>query len=87
MMPFAQQVQVATNHATGAPARLAGMDPPTLGDNERTRKDLKERIARALSFLETSIPEQIDNSEELEIVLPKRSRIPHLELAGIQYTG
>ncbi len=83
MMPFAQQVQVATNHAAGAPARLAGLDLPDLGDDERTLDALKGRIARTLAFLGTIAPAQIDGTEDKEIVLPKRTRIRHLELAGL----
>lgn len=83
MMPFAQQVQVATNHATGAPAHLAGLELPALGDDERNLDQVKGRIARALAFLRTITPHQIDGTEEKEIVLPKRTRVPHLQLAGL----
>ena len=83
MMPFAQQVQVATNHATGAPARLAGLELPVLGDDERNLDEIKSRIERALEFLRTIQPHQIDGTEDKEIVLPKRPRLRHLELAGL----
>ena len=83
MMPFAQQVQVATNHATGAPARLAGLELPALGDDERDLDQVKGRIARALVFLRTITPRQIDGTEDKEIVLPKRARVRHIELAGL----
>lgn len=87
MMPFAQQVQVATSHATGAPARLAGLELPVLGDEERTLPEVRARIARALDFLRGLRPGQIDGSEDREIVMPKRARVRHLELAGLPQLG
>ena len=83
MMPFAQQVQVATNHSAGAPARLTGVELPVLGDDERTLAELKIRIARTLGFLGTINPTQMDGSENTIITLPKRARVRHLELAGL----
>jgi len=83
MMPLAQQIQVATNHATGAPARLAGLDLPPLGDNEKNIDEVKGRIARALAFLKSLRPEQIDGTEEKEIVLPRRARVSHIEQSGL----
>ena len=83
MMPLAGQIQVATNHATGSVARLAGMDPPDLGEPETTMAEVIGRVERALAFLRTIRPEQLDGSAEREIVLPRRARIAHLEQAGI----
>lgn len=83
MMPLAGQIQVATNHATVSVARLAGMDPPDLGEPETTMAEVIGRVERALAFLRTIRPEQLDGSEEREIVLPKRARVAHLEQAGI----
>ena len=84
MMPLAQQIQVATNHATGAPARLAGLDLPPLGDDEKTLDEVKGRIGRALGFLKALRPDQIDGTEEKEIILPRRARVAHIEQSGLQ---
>ena len=83
MMPLAQQVQVATNHAGGAPARLAGLPLPELGDDERTLEQMLDRITRTLDFLATLTPRQLDGGAEREITLPKRTHVRHLELAGL----
>jgi hypothetical protein len=83
MMPFAQQIEVATNNAAATPARLAGRDLPFLGDDERTFDQSKARIARTLAFLDTVTPAEIDGTEDKLITIPKRNRVRHLELAGL----
>lgn len=83
MMPLAGQIQVATNHATGSVARLAGLEPPDLGEPETTLAQVIARVERALVFLRGIAPHQLDGSEEREIVLPRRARIAHLDQAGI----
>ncbi len=69
MFPFLRQVQLATDHAKGGPARLAGLEPPKMEDNETSFADLKARVARVQSFLETLQAAQIDGSEERRITL------------------
>ncbi|MDR0577269.1 MAG: DUF1993 domain-containing protein [Candidatus Accumulibacter sp.] len=69
MFPLSRQVQIATDHAKGAAARLAGVDVPKYEDNEQTIEELQARIAKTLAFLETFRAAQIDGSEEREIVL------------------
>jgi hypothetical protein len=53
MFPFARQVMIATDHAKGAPARLAGMDVPSYADTETTLAELQARIAKTIAFLQT----------------------------------
>ena len=60
MFPFKRQVQIATDFAKAAPARLAGLTPPMLDDNEKTFADLKTRIAKTLDFMGGAKPEQIE---------------------------
>ena len=83
MMPLAQQGQVATNHATGGAARLAGLEPPVIGEDERTIEEMQARIGRAITFLDSLRPEQIDGSEDRLITLARRKEVPHLRLAGL----
>ena len=70
MLPFARQVQIATDFARGAAARLAGSEPPAMEDNERTMAELRTRLDRSIAFLATFVPAQIDGSEGREIVRP-----------------
>lgn len=56
MLPLWRQVTIATDHAKGASARLAGRDVPSFADSETTLAELKDRIAKTLEFIAT-IPE------------------------------
>jgi hypothetical protein len=80
MFPFTKQVQIATDFAKGAPARLAGIAVPSYEDNEQSFADLHARIAKTLSFMDTIKPEQVDGSEEREIVVfpgtPREMKFP-----------
>ena len=69
MLPFSRQVQIATDHAKGAMARLAGVDMPSYPDTEATFEELQARIAKTLAFVNEFKPEQLDGSESREVVL------------------
>ena len=68
MFNFTRQVQIATDFAKGVSARLAGLDVPAFEDNESSFKELGARIEKTLQFIATIKPEQIDGSENNEIV-------------------
>ncbi len=67
MLPLSRQVRAATDHATNAMARLAGVEPPSLTSGEASFAELKERIGQAIAFVKTFKPDQIDGSEEKPI--------------------
>jgi uncharacterized protein len=69
MFPFTRQVQIATDFAKGACARLAGQDPPKYADDERSFDQLKGRIVKTVDFIREFKPSQIDGSEERDISL------------------
>lgn len=73
MFPLIRQVQIATDMAKGAGARLAGVEPPKMEDNETTFDELQARIATVIKQLEAYTPAQIDGSEDRQIVLKMRS--------------
>ena len=52
MFPLARQVQIATDFAKGASARLAGVEPPRYEDGERTFAELQQRISKTLGFID-----------------------------------
>lgn len=83
MFPLIRQVQIATDMAKGAGARLAGVEPPKLEDNETTFDELHARIARVIDILQSFTPEQIDGSEDRAIVL--KTRTGELHLSGQDY--
>ena len=72
MFPLVRQVRAATDHAVNAGARLSGADLPTFSNNEATIGELKDRIARAIDFLEGLEPAQVDGTEgkEIKITFP-----------------
>ena len=48
MLPLSSQVQIATDIARSTTARLAGVEPPSYEDNEKTLDDLTARIQRTV---------------------------------------
>lgn len=83
MFPFSRQVQVACDVAKGAAARLAGVEVPKHEDTEQTFPELKARIAKTIAFIETIRPEQIDGSEEKDIVVKLGKQ--EYRFKGMQY--
>jgi len=70
MLPLTRQVQIASDAAKGAAARLAGVDPPKFEDNEQTLAELIARVDKTIDFLQSFKPEQFDGSEERTITIP-----------------
>lgn len=69
MFPLARQIQLASDAAKRATARLAGVQAPVYEDIEVTFRDLQERIARTCEFLREVDPHRIDGSEARSIVM------------------
>lgn len=53
MFPLTSQVQLASDFAKGAGARLSGTANPSYADEEKTFAELQARIAKTVSFLES----------------------------------
>jgi uncharacterized protein len=70
MFAFTRQVQSACDQAKNGGARLAGIDPPSYEDNEKTIAELKARIAKTVAFVKTLDAKKIDESTNREITLP-----------------
>lgn len=83
MFALARQVQLATDFAKGAVARLAGLEPPKYEDGETTIEQLQARIARTLEFLQGIGPGQLDGAETREISLKIRDTVQ--KYAGLPY--
>ncbi len=83
MFPLTRQVQIATDHAKGSVARLAGHQPEAIEDTETTFAELQARIKKVIGIVEGYKPEQLDGSETREITI----KIPNMELkfSGIDY--
>lgn len=85
MFPLLRQVQIATDHAKGCPARLAGVEAPKLEDNEATFAQLQARIKTVLAFLKTLKASQFEGCSErtIEMKLP----IGVLSFSGTDYVN
>jgi hypothetical protein len=69
MFNFARQVQLATDFAKGAGARLAGLPVPKYEDTEKTFPELRARIDKTIAFLEGIGKEALDGAEAREVTL------------------
>jgi hypothetical protein len=72
MFPLSRQIRIATDAALSGTARLAGMEPPKLEENEATFADLIDRIRKTIAYVSGFKPEQIDGSEKARIELKLR---------------
>ena len=83
MLPMRFQVQNACDTAKGVVARLAGVEIPKHEDTEQSLVELKARIAKVIAFLKTITPEQIDGTEDKEIVIKRGDK--ETRYTGIQF--
>lgn len=84
MFPLLRQVQIATDSAKNAAARLAGVEALRFEDNETTFGELYERLDRAIDYLGTFAPAQFEGSETRAVSVPRRGKDP-LEFDGRAY--
>jgi uncharacterized protein len=69
MFHFTRQVQLVTDFAKGAGARLAGIAVPSFADEEKTFADLQARIARTRDFLATLKKDQFAGAAERTVTI------------------
>ena len=74
MFALSRQVQIATDHAKGAAARLSGREVPKFEDVENSIEELKARIGKVMDFVSSVEVSEIDGSEEREIALTVRGQ-------------
>jgi hypothetical protein len=70
MLPFARQIQIATDHVKGCTARLAGVEPPRWADDEKTLDELRARIRKAIEYAQSIPAAKIDGSDAKDISVP-----------------
>jgi len=75
MLAFSRQIQIATDAAKGAAARLSGTEPPKFEDNETTMAELIARVTKTIDYLESFKPEQFagDDNRVISIKTPRVS--------------
>jgi len=83
MFPLVRQVQIASDTAKAGAARLAGLQPPSFEDNERTFGELIERAKKTVVYLETLKPGQFEGSEDRTINW--KTRTTERSMPGLPY--
>ena len=69
MHPLPNQIQIASDAAKGAAARLAGADIPSFPDTETSFAELQERITKTIAFLKGLDRKAFEGADAKEIVL------------------
>ena len=70
MFSLLMQVQIATDLAKTGASRLAGVEPPRYEDTEKTLDELRARVAKTLSDVESVDRAQIDASADRMLTFP-----------------
>jgi hypothetical protein len=83
MLPFAKQIQLASDFAKNSMARLAGIEAPKFEDNEATIDELMARVKKTLEYIDTVPLAALEASEERDIKIPLRDRT--LEFKGLAF--
>ena len=69
MNPFSAQIQIASDRAKGAGARLTATDAPSFPDTETTFPELQARIQKTIDYLQSLKPEQFDGAEARDVIM------------------
>ena len=69
MLPFSAQIQIASDSAKNAIARLAGIEAPAMPDTEASFAELKDRCRRTVAFIESVDRAALDGAADREVVL------------------
>mgnify|MGYP001254072843 CR=1 FL=1 len=77
MYPFSRQIQIAADAAKNGIANLAGTEPFQSENVEQTFPELIERVRKTIDFVNGFKAEQIDGSEEKDIVLKRGETTLH----------
>jgi uncharacterized protein len=83
MYALTKQVQIACDNAKGPVARLAGVEVPKHEDTETTFAELQARITKTIAFIQSIKPEQIDGSDDKDILLKLGTE--EMPFKGMQY--
>ena len=83
MLPFARQVQLASDFAKNSMARLAGIDPPKFEDTETTMDELFARVKKTIEFIDSVPASSLEGSETRDIKIPLRDRT--VEFKGLAF--
>jgi len=83
MFALRRQVQLTSDFAKNSVARLAGLEPPKMPDEEKTLAELQARVRATVTWLQSIAPAQLEGAETRHIVAPLRTRT--LEMDGLPF--
>lgn len=83
MFPLLRQVQLATDFAKGAAARLAGIDVPRYDDVEQDFAGLQARIEKTLAFLDGVPRDAVDAGAARDVTFGSGANVRHMQ--GLPY--
>jgi uncharacterized protein len=83
MLPLARQVQIASDSAKGAAARLTGTEPIKFEDTETTMAELIGRVVKTIDYLQSFKPEQFVGGEERAIAIKTPRNV--FNFSGLNY--
>ncbi len=80
MAPLTRQVQIASDAAKGAAARLSGSEVPSWADDESTLEELRERVKKTLDYVSGFSADDYAEATERDI---------HMQLGpySVDFTG
>lgn len=83
MFALPRQIQIASDTAKGAVARLAGIETPRYADTEASFAELRDRIAKTVAFIEGVPVEQVDAGAQRTVTLKLAGK--EVQFAGPSY--
>ena len=69
MYPLPKQIQIASDTAKGAIARLTGLDAPSMADTESSVAELKARCQRTIDFIKSVPVTAFEGADTREAVI------------------
>jgi uncharacterized protein len=83
MFPLTVQVHIATDFARGTSARLSGVEPPAIEDQEKTFAELIARVDKAIAYVREFSAPKFEGAEKREI--KRKVRGVEKTFSGIDY--
>ena len=83
MFPLVRQVQIATDHAKNACARLTATEPMPFPDDETTFAQVYARIDRCIAYIESFDASQFEGSQTRPVQV--KTRVAELNFVGEDY--
>ena len=69
MFPLVRQLQLSTDFAKGASARLAGVDVPSYQDTEASFADIRQRLKRTIEFVQSLPKDKFAGGETRDVTV------------------